>query len=126
MNEEVIVFSKRQGNVEALIHVITQEVGRLQRVQQKTKVFQGKLLWRQKTPIVMNIHLATMYMTLQDHITTVCPPLFLKLSLFFFRCAMIVPIPIDMGHIFISPRTDAWAIATPIVIMTKVTIKELR
>ena len=53
MNEEVIVFSKRQGNVEALIHVITQEVGRLQRVQQKTKVFQGKLLWRQKTPIVM-------------------------------------------------------------------------
>ena len=67
MNEEVIVFSKRQGNVEALIHVITQEVGRLQRVQQKTKIFQGKLLWRQKTPIVMNIHLATMYMTLQDH-----------------------------------------------------------
>ena len=53
MNEEVIVFSKRQGNVEALIHVITQEVGRLQRAQQKTKVFQGKLLWRQKTPIVM-------------------------------------------------------------------------
>ncbi len=123
MNEEVIVFSKHQGNVEARIHdVITQEVGRLQTVLQKTKVFQGKLLWRQKTPIVMNIHLVTtMYMTMQDHITTVCPPLFLKLSPFFFHCAMIAPIPIDMGHIFItSPRTDTWAIDTPIVIMTKV------
>ena len=30
----------------------------------------------------------------------------------------------DMGHIFISPRTDTWAIDTPIVIMTKVTIKD--
>ena len=66
-----------------------------------------------------------MYMTLQDHITTFYPPLFLKLSLFFFHCAMIVPIPIDMGYIFISPRTDTWAIDKPIVIMTKVTIKEL-
>ena len=30
----------------------------------------------------MNIHLVTKYMTLQDHITTVCPSLLLKLSLF--------------------------------------------
>lgn len=126
MNEDVIVFSKHQGNEEAAIHVMRQEVGRLQTAQQKTKVFQGKLLWRQKTPIAMNIHLATMYMTLQDHITTVCPSLFLKLSLFFFHCAMIAPMPIDMGHIFISPRTDTWAIDKPIAIMTKVTIKELR